>query len=82
LQAGDPDPIRRVATILALHGRYSHAHRLIELAAERGIVGREVVQVVEGALVAWHKRAYVRRIALDVAEKLVQKVGERLAPLR
>lgn len=78
----DPAQVRRLIAVLGLHGKFAQAHRLAELASNEGILTVTEFESIATALVACHRQAFVRRVAVDVAEKVVQKFGARLSPVR
>jgi FkbM family methyltransferase len=82
IASGDGATVRRLAVAYCCYGRFAHAHRLIELAVEAGVVPQPEMPAIEATLVGWHRATYHPRVVLDVAEKVISRLGDRLTPAR
>ncbi len=77
--ARDLAAVRRLTLAYCVYGFFGHAVRLIENAARLSVIDAEALNAAREATVAWQRAVYRPRALLDVAERLVQKVGERFA---
>jgi len=70
--------VRKLIVAYAVYGFFAHAYRLAERAHGNGSFSADEVSTVKSELRRWHRMVAIRRAPVDVAEKVLEKIGRRL----
>lgn len=79
LAARDAASVRRLCLAYCIYGFFAHAHRLLDRALAAGVIDASVRDRLQPAIVEWHRRLHRTTAALNVVERAIYKLIDRVA---